>query len=65
MPEGSFSLRWVAPSTEVPTMTISLKNSANQQVYNFSGSSSQLEETLYSGDNDCEGCTPPTNLTGE
>ena len=65
MPEGSFSLRWVAPSTEVPTMTISLKNSANQQVYNFSGSSSQLEETIYSGDNDCEGCTPPTNLTGE
>ena len=65
MPEGSFTLRWNAPATAVSTMTISLKNSANQQVYNFSGSSSQLTETLYTGDNDCDGCTAPTNLTGE
>ena len=46
-------------------MTISLKNSAGQQVYNFSGASTQLNGTLYTGNNDCEGCTAPTNFTGE
>ncbi len=45
-------------------MTISLKNSANNQVYNFSGSSTQLSEILYSGNNDCEECTAPTGFTG-
>ena len=65
MPEGEFQLQWVAPSTDVPTLTISLKNSANQQVYNFSGASNQLNGVLYSGSNDCQDCTPPTNLEGE
>lgn len=65
MPEGNFTLEWVPSVAMVPTMTISLKNSANQQVYNFTGNSNQLEGTLFSGTNDCEGCTPPTQLTGD
>lgn len=63
--EGNFTLKWKAPSTTVSAMTITLKNSANQAVYNFSGSSSQLTETLYSGNNDCEGCTAPTGFAGQ
>ena len=65
MPEGGFTMNWYAPSSEVSSMSISLKNSANQQVYNFSGSSAQLSGIIFTGDNDCEGCTPPTNLAGE
>lgn len=65
MPEGTFSLNWVAPLSPVSSLTISLKNSANQNVYSFNGSSSQLSGTLYTGDNDCQGCTPPMGLTGE
>jgi len=65
MPEGEFSLVWKEPATAVTTMSISLKNSANAQVYNFSGSSTQISGTIFSGNNDCEGCTNPENLTGE
>ncbi len=65
MPEGAFSLKWSAPATAVSSMTVTLKNSANQTAYTFTGSSSQLSGTIYSGDNDCANCTPPTNLTGE
>lgn len=64
MPEGEFQLSWKAPSSVVSAMTISLKNSANQQVYNFSGSSSQLSGVLYTGSNDCPDCTPPTDFMG-
>ena len=64
MPEGPFTLQWKAPTATVSSLTVSLKNSANQNVYNFSGSSDQLSGTLYSGDNDCPNCTPPTQLTG-
>lgn len=65
MPGGDFSLVWNQPATAVATMSISLKNSANTQVYNFSGSSTQINGTIYSGDNDCESCTSPENLAGE
>ena len=65
MPEGDFSLNWVAPPTEVSSLTITLKNSAGQTVYTYSGSSTQLNGTVFSGTNDCEGCQPPTNLAGE
>ncbi|MBO6026302.1 MAG: thiol protease/hemagglutinin PrtT [Bacteroidales bacterium] len=64
-PEGEISLRWVATPTEVNSITISLKNSANQQVYNFTGPSTQLNGTLYTGTNDCPNCTAPTEFTGE
>lgn len=65
MPEGNFSLRWVDPFTVVPSLSIKLKNSAGQDTYSFSGSSSQLNGTVYTGSNDCPNCTPPTNLVGE
>lgn len=65
MPEGDFELVWKQPANQVATMSISLKNSSNTQVYNFSGSSSQINGTIYSGNNDCEGCTSPEGLTGE
>jgi hypothetical protein len=65
IPEGDFTMRWVAPTTTVSAMTILLKNSANQQVYNFSGSSSQLNGDIYSGNNDCDECTAPTGFTGQ
>ena len=64
MPDGPFTLRWVEPLSTVSSLTINLKNSANQNVYSFTGSSTQLNGTIYTGDNDCQNCTPPTGLTG-
>jgi hypothetical protein len=65
MPEGNVTFSWVAPSTAVSSLTINIKDSANQSVYTFSGNSNQMPATLYSGDNDCGGCLPPTNFNGE
>ena len=65
MPEGEFQLKWVAPTATVPSLTINLKDSSNQSVYSFTGSSTQLSGTVFSGTNDCQSCTPPTNLEGE
>ena len=65
MPEGNYNLQWVAPLSTVPTMGITLKNSANETVYSFSGASTQLSATIHSGNNDCPNCTAPTDLTGE
>lgn len=64
-PEGDFSLNWVAPATAVSSITITLKNSANQTVYTFTGASTQLNGTIFSGNNDCPSCTAPTDFTGE
>ena len=63
-PEGNFSLKWVTPPTEVSSLTITLKNSANQTAYTFSGSSNQLNGTIFSDVNDCPNCTAPTNFVG-
>lgn len=65
MPEGNVTFSWVAPSTAVTSLTINIKNSSNQSVYSYSGNSNQIPATLYTGDNDCGGCQPPTNFTGE
>ena len=65
MPEGAVTLKWVAPSATVTSITINVKNSNNQSVYSYTGNSNQIPATLYSGDNDCGGCEPPTGLTGE
>ena len=65
MPEGNVTFAWVAPSSAVSNLTINIKNSANQSVYSFSGNSNQMPATLFSGDNDCGGCLPPTGLNGE
>jgi hypothetical protein len=55
----------VAPSTAVQSLTINIKNSSNSTVYTFTGNSNQVPATLYTGDNDCGGCLPPTNFHGE
>ena len=65
MPEGNVTFSWVAPSSAVPSLTINIKDSANSSVYSFTGNSNQIPATMYSDDNDCGGCLPPTNLTGE
>lgn len=64
-PEGNFTLKWIAPTTTVSSLTITLKNSASQQEYSFTGSSTQLNGTIYSGNNDCPNCKAPTGLVGE
>ena len=65
MPEGNVTFAWVAPSSAVSSLTINIKNSANQSVYSFTGNSNQMPATLFSGDNDCGGCLPPTGFNGE
>ena len=64
-PEGDFSLNWVAPASTVSSITITLKNSANQTAYTFTGSSTELNGTIFSGNNDCPNCTAPTGFAGE
>ena len=65
MPEGGVSFKWLAPETAVSSMTINIKNSANSSVYSNTGNSNQFPATLYTGDNDCDGCLPPQGLNGE
>lgn len=65
MPQGNVTFSWVAPSSAVTSLTINIKNSNNQSVYTFTGNSNQVPATLYTGDNDCGGCLPPTNFNGE
>jgi hypothetical protein len=65
MPEGDVTFTWVAPNIAVTNMTINIKDSSNNSVYTFSGNSNQVPATLYTGNNDCAGCQPPTNLAGE
>lgn len=64
-PEGNFTLKWIAPTSAVSSITITLKNSANQNAYTFTGSSAQMNATLFNGNNDCPNCTAPTALSGE
>lgn len=65
MPEGNVTISWVAPNSPVNNLTINIKNSSNTSVYTFTGNSNQIPATLYTGDNDCAGCLPPTGLVGE
>ena len=65
LPEGNVTFSWVAPSSAVSNLTINIKDSSNSSVYTYSGNSNQLPTTLYTGDNDCGGCLPPTGLSGE
>lgn len=65
MPLGNFKLVWVAPLNTVQNLSFNLKNSSNQSVYNFSGNSNSLSAgELFAGENDCDGCLPPTDFTG-
>lgn len=66
IPEGEFSLRWTEPSSVIASMIIKLKNSLNETVYEYSGSSTGLTiGTIYSGENACENCKAPENLAAE
>ena len=65
VPEGNVSFKWVAPATAVSSVTINIKNSSNASVYSFNGNTNNIPATMYSGNNDCDGCQPPTNLSGE
>ena len=65
VPEGNVSFKWVAPLTAISSVTINIKNSSNTSVYSFNGNTSNIPATMYSGNNDCDGCQPPTNLSGE
>ena len=65
VPEGNVTFAWVAPTTAVTSLTINIKNSNNSSVYTYTGNSNQLPATLYTGDNDCGGCLPPTHFSGE
>ena len=65
MPEGNVTITWVAPSSPINSVTINIKDSSNTSVYTYTGNSNQIPATLYTGTNDCAGCLPPTNLTGE
>ncbi len=65
MPEGNVTFSWAAPATVVNSLTINIKNSSNTSVYTYTGNSNQIPVTLYTGDNDCAGCLPPTGLVGE
>ena len=65
VPVGELKLKWVAPQTQVSSLTINLKNSSNTSVYNYTGNSNGLTPgVIFTGDNDCAGCLPPSNLTG-
>ena len=64
MPEGNVTFSWTAPATAVQSVTINIKNSNNSSVYSYSGNSNQVPATLYTGDNDCAGCEPPTGFQG-
>ena len=65
VPEGNVSFKWVAPATAVTSVTINIKNSSNASVYSYNGNTNNIPATMYSGNNDCDGCQPPTNLSGE
>ena len=66
MPEGEVSFVWKAPKTKISSMTLNIKNSDGEMVYEFSGSSTDLQEgVLYSGNNSCDNCIAPKNLKAE
>lgn len=65
MPEGEISLVWSAPQTPVASITIVLKDATNSTVYTYNGSSSGLTPgTIFTYQNDCQGCQAPDDLNG-
>lgn len=66
VPEGNMSIQWTAPISPINSLTIKIKNSSNETVYEYSGSSAGLTAgTIYSGENSCENCQAPENLKAE
>ena len=65
IPEGEFSVKWTAPMAPLTSIVIKLKNSSNEVVYDYSGSSTGLNGTIFNGENSCENCQAPEDLTAE
>ncbi len=65
IPEGEFSVKWVAPSSVISSLIIKLKNFSNETVYEYSGSSTGLNGTIFNGENSCENCQAPEGLAAE
>ena len=66
MPEGDVSFVWTAPKMKLSSMSIKIKNSKGEMVYEYSGASSGVTEgVIYSGNNDCENCKAPEKLSAE
>ncbi len=65
IPEGNVTFSWSAPSAAVSSVTIIVKDENNATVYTYNGSSTGLTGTLYTENNQCEGCQAPENLAGE
>lgn len=66
IPEGKVSFEWTTPKMKLSSMSIKIKNSEGEIVYEYSGSSSELQEgEIYSGNNSCENCKAPEKLAAE
>lgn len=66
MPEGEVSFVWKAPKSPLSSLTIKIENASDETVYEYTGASSGLSEgVLYSGNNNCENCKAPENLSAE
>lgn len=65
MPEGDVSLVWTSPKMPV-SVTITIKNSYGEVVYEYAGSSTGIKEgVVYTGNNNCDNCKAPENLAAE
>ena len=66
LPLGMTSFVWTAPEETVSQMSFAIKNSDNQTVFSFSGSSDEMQEgEFFSINNTCGGdlsCDTPQNL---
>jgi hypothetical protein len=66
VPEGVVSCVWNAPKNRISSMSIKIKNSYGETVYEYSGSSAELQEgEIYSGNNSCDNCMAPESLSAE
>ena len=62
VPVGRISFAWKAPSDEIPSMNIILKDSQNATVYTFAGSSNDLPEGVFFEANNGCGGVPGTGV---
>lgn len=66
VPEGEVSCVWTAPKNRISSLSIKIKNSYGETVYEYSGSSAELQEgEIYSGNNSCDNCMAPESLSAE
>ena len=66
VPEGEVSCVWTSPKTKISSLSIKIKNSAGEMVYEYSGASTGLQEgVLFSVNNNCDNCKAPEKLSAE